>query len=225
VLPLIGVLVIGATLAVHVEEVGDVPDGFGAVITQELVRAAESRAHVRAVVDEDRGSCLAGQACTAAIQSRTSAVAVLLVRLIGGPQRVRVVVDHLPGPSIAPRHAESDLARAGGDVVGVVAGLIAATFDEARPELSPPLAGPAEERGPPWLALSLVGAGAASAAAGVAFGLSSRGALDALDGGAAPEDEIVRLSDRASAHGTVANVLFVVAAAGIAAGIAAWVGE
>ncbi len=222
----LALLAVGTTLAIHVEEVGDVPPALAQQLVAELAGAAEAHAGVRVVIDEDRGGCLAGQPCAAAIRSRTSAIELLLVRLIGGPLRVRVAIEHHPSEGVAGRTDQADLAREGGDVSAVARALVSRTLPaRAREPLAeaPSIAPP--DRGTPWLAITLLGVGAASAATGVALGVSSDSAVDALRGGAGPASEVLALDDRARTQATAANVLFVVAAGALTAGVMAWILE
>lgn len=225
----LGLLALGATLAVHVEEVGDVPPAQAAQILAALSASIEDHAGFDVVIDEDRGGCLAGQPCAAAIRSRTSALDLVLVRLIGGPLRVRVAIEHLRAEAAVGRTGEADVPREGGDVAERMRSLVIATLPRRAPEplaLDRPLPEVAPiERASPWLALSLVGVGVASAATGVVLGLGSQGALDDLRAGAGPADEVQGLTDRSRTQATVANVLFVVAAAALGGGVVAWLAD
>ena len=72
-----------------------------------------------------------------------------------------------------------------------------------------------------WAPWALLGAGLASAAAGVAFGVSAQDASNALSVGL-PSPESRELLDRSAAHGTAANLLWLTAAASVLTGMV-WV--
>lgn len=223
--PVLALLAVGTTLALHVEEVGDVPPALAQQIVAQLAEQVEAHSGLAVVIDEDRSGCLAGQPCAAAIRSRTSALELLLVRLIGGPIRVRVAIEHRLADDVAGRSGEADVPREGGDVERVVRGLVEATLPARAIEAVPVSVAPQPDPDPPWIAITLLGVGAASAATGVIMGLGSQSAIDDLRAGAGPADEIARLDDRAGTQATVANVLFVVAAGALAAGVMAWLAD
>lgn len=221
---MLGLLLLGATLALHVEEVGEVPPPLGAALVETLADLAAQRTGLTVVIDDERGECLAGQPCAAAVASRTSASEVVLVRLLGGPLRVRVVLEHVG----RARRGEADVARswtpeARDALAALVAEVLEAPAPEGTAAAGPPLIAPAlEAPAVPWLAAGLVGAGVASAVGATIMGAMSQSTTDELRAGSS---EVVALGDEARSQALVSHVLWAVAAGALAAGVTAWLAQ
>lgn len=221
---MLGLLLLGATLALHVEEVGEVPPPLGAALVETLADLAAQRTGLTVVIDEERGECLAGQPCAAAVASRTSASEVVLVRLLGGPLRVRVVLEHVG----RARRGEADVARSWTpEARETLAALVAEVLDAPAPEATLAAVGPTttpalEAPTVPWLAVGLVSAGVASAVGATLLGVVSQSTTDELRAGAS---DVAGLGEAARGQALVSHVLWAVAAGAVAAGVTAWLAE
>jgi len=150
----------------------------------------------------ERGDCNPLEAC--ARQSEGDPV--IIVRVIAAVTTTRVLLQVLDGP-----RTTVDLP--------VDRGTWASALDAGVAVILP---ASTTHHGPrAWAPWALLGAGLASAAAGVAFGVSAQDASNALSVGL-PSPESRELLDRSAAHGTAANLLWLTAAASVLTGMV-WV--
>jgi hypothetical protein len=230
----LGVSLLGATLGLELVDRGEVAREESDAIVSELERELTLRRNERPLrFGVDDGGCVrAGRAAAAALDCG-KVEALVTLRLVSGIRKHRVVVGLLRRDRAELTFTPVDVARQGAERPELAE--LARAIDAALVELSPPPAttlpaviapaAPAPE-GPrlaPWV---LTGASVACFAAGLGFGLSSRGARGELEQSfasqAAYDDAVVRYGDRVSTHANVANVLFGVAGASALGAAGLW---
>lgn len=217
---LLGLLLAGATIGLHVDEVGEVPPELRRAVLEETARAIEERTGQRPILDEVSGGCLT-QNCVAEIRSRTQSVEVALLRLIAGPLSLRLSIERIAAhASSVGDKSEADLPRKTEDLAAPIATLVAKVFPPKAPEQQSLIGTrPPEEPRNILAPVLLIGGGAALAATGVVFGLGSRSKLDEL-----AEKPLERGAFRDNVSGssrdaTLANVFFIAAATVLTAGV------
>lgn len=217
-----GLFAASPAAVVHVEETADVALDEALFVARELARAIERRTGRSVPVDETPpGSCAAVKPCLTAMRARAATDEVIVLRLLAGARNIRLVAERWDAAD--REHVfRGTLPKDRAGWAPVIAELAA----ELYPQVSAPAAvavaaapRPAPEKRvglAPWL---LFGGSAVALGAGVGFGLSSSGARDDLSSFAFGGEEHDRLRSRASTHAIAADVLFVAAAAGVAAGV------
>lgn len=104
----IGLLLAGATVAVHVSEARGVLDDERVDITANLVSAIERSKPVKLDAARD---CADFAACAKPITDRTGAEEVVFVRMLGVPTRIRVVATRVATDGRTVSRAQADLTR------------------------------------------------------------------------------------------------------------------
>lgn len=225
--PSVALTLISATVGLHLEQVVDLPLARALELAGQLSDAIEARTGARAVVDDPVWStCKSDDRCLGQIRARTGAETILLLRLVGGVQRVRLVVERFPELEVLEPRVEQDVSldpTAADAELRVLAARLFAEGIAARPpavETAPPVELPPDEPPsllPTWLC---VGASAALLGAGVAFGASSASARSDSQDPLLDDPGFEALADRTQRHAWVANVLYVAAGVSLAAGTA-----
>ncbi len=222
-----------ARAGIEVSEVDAVAPLEAAVLIDELARAIERAARAEAlVVGTPEAPCPIGSPrCARVIPDLVEAR--VTVRIFGGLSMVRIDAV-ATGSKIASTRGSVDVARDGELARTGLAELARALFPERLVALAAPVTArppdpaldtatvlppPPEEGGD--LAWLVVGGGGAVllAAVGTGFGISSAAARDAAETPGVDSARFDSLADRAQAHGWAANVFFVTAALGLAAGV------
>lgn len=217
----LGLLLAGASLGLHVDRVGELPEPEEKRLILELSRALEAHSGRVPVLDQRTGSCLEAK-CVAEIRSRTESLELALVTVIAGALQLHVVLERVaPDADAASQRAELDLPRMQADLQTPLRALVARVFPARVVEplvLEPSSPPPEPERSllAPVLVLS---GGAAAAALGVFFGVSSQDSADRLGQPVEPQD-VRGLTARAGREALAANLLFVAAGGALAAGAA-----
>jgi len=220
----IGLLLIGATVALPVESVGAISPEARRAAVLELTQAIESESGHRVILDDDDASCGAGEPCVSAIRSRTSTFDVVLVQMVLGPLRLRVLAQRI-GPTAADERRSAADVKAGAPLGETAAAIARELFPKgpAKPAdvvaAPPPIVEPS--RTPAWIAF---GTAAALTGVGVALGVSSHSAIDTLrQTGGGSASGIEDLAGQASGQAVVANILFLAAAGAMITGVGLWI--
>lgn len=224
----------GAGVGLRLQEAGELPYEDATRLVAELGRALEDACGRPVAIDDPIWSrCSGDEQCIAQIRERTRAGDVVLVRVFGSLTIARVVTERFVDGEKAPRRAEIDVPRdasAWRERLEELADLVCPASEKTKIVQSPviekiettPPAQPFFDRALPWM---ILGAGALAAAAGVGFGISSSNARSDSQNPAISQAEFEELADRTQAHAIAADVLFVAAAAGVAAGIVLFASE
>lgn len=219
----LGLLALGASLGLSVDAIGDVPAGFRADLTLELTRQVQLLEGSSVVLDEEGSECMAGSQCVAELRSRTSSLDVLILRVIGGPIRLRIVAERTtPGERVFS--TELELLRDQLDARAVASKLSVALGFESTTTAEPV----ALDEGPSsaqWWAVSLGAVGLASLGTGLGFAASSQAASDELSTVGLSNARLLELDERSDRDAVVANILFGVAATAVLSGVFAWAFE
>jgi hypothetical protein len=230
--PLVGLLLLGAGVGVHLEQYSGLQLEDASRVLDALAHAIEKRTGVRPALDDPLWpSCQAADRCLPAIRIRTHAEDVVFVTMFGAPKKLRLIADRDPAPADSALRIELDLPRdetAWSEPLDKVASVL---FPEAR---APPAnaanaadAKAAEIARPPpevgleryrrtWVAL---GAGALSLGVGIGFGIVSHNARRDIETIYMSNPDYESSLHRMRATGLVANILFGVAAACVIAGV------
>jgi hypothetical protein len=233
----VSALAIASTLGLRLGETGELSLDEGQELVGELARAIEASGSGRAAAVDDpvwAGAC-AEERCVAEVRARTHADEVLVVRAFAGLTMIRVTVErHVSGRAEASR-VEADVPRKAEDRGPAMARLVASIFgtggganaspQPSLPQLTKAEAEPARavSAGPlPWVILA---GSAAVLGAGIVFGLSSRSARRDSESPSISDADFNRLADRAQVHAVVADVFYLLAAVGAAAGVVLLVKE
>lgn len=207
-LPVIA-LVLGSTIAVHLEENEDLPLETQLGVARALVGAIEARSGRAAVLDDPSWPpCEPTPACAATIAARSGASATLFLRVLSGPTLIRVVVQQDPAePSYA------DISSDGEGWPEALGTLSVRLFGAGTLERRPDLTGAAPEpprRIWPW---ALLAGGAAALGAGISLGVMSQQTQDEVAGRSALGSATDAARDTKRAEAWAANILFVAAGA------------
>ncbi len=216
---MLGLLLIGATVGVSVDEVRDVEPAVTDRIVETLAQHITAHSG-RSVVRDTMlwSACTRDDRCITAVRSRTKTDDIAFVQIFGGVRRVRVRVDHIEGNGRL-RSARATLPL-GEDFGPPLLEVVRRTFDAGVAPPPPPPPPPVVTAPPPerttwpiWLA-----AGVTVAATGTAigFGVSANSASSELNGRITRPAEYDALRDRADTHGAISNVAWISAA--VAAG-------
>lgn len=221
----LGSALIGATVAIHVDNSTGLSASDQAALLADLEAAITACSGAATIVDE--AGCDDVTPCGNQVLARTGAERLVFVQLVGVPSRIRVVAQTAPDGAGATWQGRVDLERSRDRWPAALIEFVRPLFADLRrldlavsPPASPaaaPTAVPSEvttaaEASPwPWV---MLGGSLVLAGVGGAFGAVSRNARAAGDGGLrTPEAE--RLESRAIANGWAANVLW--STAGVAA--------
>ncbi|MCC7385129.1 MAG: hypothetical protein IT384_25000 [Deltaproteobacteria bacterium] len=209
--------VIAATVAIHVTE-SDIPLERMARILDALV--TELRASGREpVVDSDAAPCAPPIPCAEGIRARTGALDVVLLRLIDGPRRTRVLATRVHTGGVAQTWVEvpadgGDLAALGEIVSGVFLSE-PARASRGSPGTTPQTGALAPPSRPSLLPAIAAAVALAASGAAMYFALDRRHAFASVGQGIVPEARWAELDRRATlgSVGAVASLVVAVAAA------------
>ena len=219
-------------VGVHIEDVAGLPLRDAVAVAETFGQATELRAGVTARVDDPLyPRCARSGRCVGNVAARTDASHLVFLRLIGGVTKIRVVAVRLTADGTQVAEAVANLARAPESArswrqrLDRLAGALFPEPLEPRTPAPPRLtAEPIPSESPsgfvqaaPWV---VVGLGAASGVAGIAFGQSSASARDRIESQVLSGDEYTDALGQMRDHGTAANVLFGVAIGGVVTGVA-----
>ena len=187
----VGVLLLGATVAIQVEKSRGVSTDEVLALLDALGKAVEARTGEPPVVsaDTEAWACPKIADCVERLQAETGAEEILLVRVVGVSKRVRLVVERISGF----KRQEIDLSRQRASWAPVVGGVVDALLPPPAPEAEAklePTASPPAGPAPPALAATATAAPAvtsssvwpwftagggvlAGAAAGVAYAVAA----------------------------------------------------
>lgn len=146
-LPLIGAVVVTATIAIHVESADGVSPVEIGQLTETLQSAIERRTGERPRVDTITGDdCDKDDRCITDIKARTERSEVVFVNILGVPNRVRLLAERVT--AARARETNLDLDRTPDTWTGAMDGVATILFPEATPTAQAPLPG-VEVRPPP----------------------------------------------------------------------------
>jgi hypothetical protein len=212
-------LVASPAIAIHIEE-SDLAIDEAHQFAAWLQDAITARVGIKPSID-DPSSCGAEDRCVPEIRERTGAQDLVMLRLVGGLTRVRVVADRIVSSTAAPARtavsAEIELARTSEGWPAGAAQIAQRLFAKGSLPplepltLAPPPAGRASVL--PWV---MFGASAAALAVGVGFGFASNGPRDMLEAG--PVENHAPLEQQLRQRATAATVSYVVSGALAATG-------
>lgn len=223
---------IGATVGVHIEELGEISLRRALVAVEAFERAIEKRTGRPIRLDDPTWGCEGSDRCIGEIRARTGGEDLVLVRVLAGPSKIHLLLARFgpkeaPGPRVAEAHLSPDKDAGWDPALDAAArslfpepALSAIAAELPSPETRAPLP-PARSQLTlrstlPWAA---IGAGLIAGGVGAAFALSNRNARAQIRSSALPASEYEALSDRARAHGLWADVLLGTSALGLIAGV------
>ncbi|MFO0726518.1 MAG: hypothetical protein U1E65_22220 [Myxococcota bacterium] len=217
----LGLVLIGATVGVHVETLGALSPGETDELVQAILHQAGARTDARLVLDEERGGCTEIDKCITAVRSRTSSFELLMVRIVAGPRKIRVIVEHfLPeATSLADRRGETELSRepkSWGEPLGALLDPI--VLRAAPAEVRGPSVAPLPPRPFPWLAAGSLAGGAALTGIGVGLALLSSGSASSLRSAQMDAPSTNAAIGQVGSTAVAADVLWIVGAGAIAFG-------
>jgi hypothetical protein len=207
-LPVIA-LVLGSTIAVHLEEGEDLPLETQLGVARALVGAIEARSGRAAVLDDPSWPpCEPTPACAATIAARSGASSTLFLRVISGPTLIRVVVHQGEAELIY-----ADVSSDGEAWPQTLGDLSVRLFGAGTLVRRPELLGAAPEaprRIWPW---ALLAGSAVALGAGISLGVLSQQTQDEVAGRHALGSATDAARDRKSSQAWAANILFLAAGA------------
>lgn len=202
-------LVLGSTVAVHLEESEDLPLETQLGVARALVGAIEARSGRAAVLDDPSWPpCEPTPACASTVAARSGASEALFVRVITGPTLIRVVVQRGESePSYADVSSDGEgwpqtLGDLSVRLFGAGTMLRRPDLLEARPE--------APRRIWPW---ALLAGSAVALGAGISLGVMSQHTQDEVAGRHALGSATDAARDTKRAEAWAANILFIAAGA------------
>lgn len=223
-------LLVGADpgFAVHVASSADVAPRTALAVADRLEARLQARLGRPGVVSlSEWGDC--PRDCAGDVRRRTGAGTVVLLRLVGGVTRVRVVAERFEAGPRAITRSVVDLEADADDDWDV--GLDAVAVDlwpdappppDTHPALTSAGPAPATTRWAPWVTTA---AGAAAVGVGVGFGVSSRDAGRTLESTVLDATTRDELEGRQRTHGLLANTLIVTGGVAVVGGLLwAWLG-
>ena len=234
----LGLLVLGATLALHVETAKSVSQSNTDDIVSGLAAAIQARtgeAPVRSVRPPPDG-CPRNDRCVAEIRGHTKGQEIVFLRMIGGPSRIRLAGERVGVSGRVDARVQVDLTPEDvggkGTLEGVAAILLPGAVPPDPPTPPPELECPtatataalpmgdspksAETKWAPWV---ILGASAVAAGAGAVFGAQNTKTRDDIASTPHTDDEVESLQDQAFGQGLAANVLLGTAAVGLATSV------
>lgn len=221
---LLAILLLGAGVGVRVDVVDQVSVQDAAEITETFVSEVRTRTRGRVVAPslDSSSECVADDHCVQSTRLRSDVDDVVLLKLIMGLRRIRIVAEHYARGAPDPKAHELDLPRDRADWRASIAQLVKRmAFVPAPAERPPPISAepiePTKSLVPSWIA---AGAGVALLGVGIGFGLSSRHARRASQDPTLMPDAFEDYADRTQAHAIVADVLFLTAGIGLVTAIA-----
>jgi hypothetical protein len=230
-------LLLAGQIALHVEDTRGVTDEDRDAVVGVLGEAIAAVAGTKPVLAK-REACPSADRCTEAIRVDLGAKEVVHLRMIGVPSRIRVLAERAGTGSEPPRSAQADLTRDAASWRSSLDGLALVLFpnekrasakpEEKTPEIAkvevapppPPVVPPEEpvEEKPnlvPWIA---IGGGALALGVGTIFGIKSNNARTEGMTMEHSKPEIDDLQDELYNSALAANILFGLAAVGVATG-------
>jgi hypothetical protein len=222
-------LVLGAGgVGIHVGELTNVTNEEAAAVASKLKAGAESWTGAPRILVDDLlwSECTRADQCLGDIRARMQCDTILLLKLQGGPTRIRVLAELHDARKTVER-LSLDIPRAPSEMPAALAPLISEFFPKrAVPpaQIAMPLTTPRPEASTnpaastiwPYLA---IGAGLVAAGAGVVVGLGSRNVETRLDQESLTRAEIMELDNRAHQRALAADSLFGAAILGVAGGV------
>lgn len=218
----IGLLLVGAAIGLHADIVGELPKPQAQELIATIERAAAKRAQAPVILDDQEGGCDEIERCITAVRSRTSSFELLLLRLVAGPTKTRVIAEHYTAEatSVPDARSEVDVSRDPQSWAEAIERLVVATVPvrSAKDPAALLSVAPARAEPFPWAGTLTTGAGAALLAVGAGLAIGSAGSRSSASGTArAPEDTRALLSS-AGTQAILADVALVVGAGVIAFG-------
>lgn len=218
----IGLLLVGAAIGLHADIVGELPKAQAQELIGAVERAAAKRAQVPVVLDEQEGGCDEIERCITAVRSRTSSFELLLLRLVAGPTKTRVIAEHYTAEatSVPDARSEVDLSRDPQSWGEAVERLVAAIVPirSAKDPASLLSVAPVRARAFPWAGTLTTGAGAALLAVGAGLAVGSAGSRSSASGSARMPEDTRALLSSAGTQAILADVALIVGASVIAFG-------
>ncbi len=217
----LAVLLVGATVALHVDEGRGLPADQLSALMESAVGVLGASG-IEATLHRDR--CVAKDRCDAEVRAATGASDVVRLRILAVPTRIRVHARRVgaSGYTVASGHA--DLGRDPESWPRGLKGLALILFPPVEaPEALVATGPPPAQTGLHWaVPASVTGAGAVLAAAGFGFGASSDAARFDVETMPHSAMETEALLGRAHDHGLAATVLVSVGAAAVVTGVVLW---
>jgi hypothetical protein len=201
---MIGLLLTGS-IALHLDQTRDVSTATESAVLGAIEDAILRRTGQAPILD----ASVWAEGCAPNLEC-------ISVTLVGGVTKLRILAARVSAGGVLGE-AKCDLPRDSATWPAILDGLIA-DLGLARGfvETTPPPATVATS--PKWWPWIFVGAGLAAVAAGIAFGVSSRDASNAVDDGPRRGDAYLSLLDRSRDHAVAANILYATGAVSFAGG-------
>lgn len=228
-IPLIGLLA-ASPVAVHLQDVGGVDEEVVSALTTEISRSIEAHTGTAPVLDKEKlTGCTPLIRCINEVTNRTSAEHVVLLRIYGASTKLRLIIDRFDPRANRTNNAHRDLEVDPRSWRPSIDTMMIELFPEPIVEIQDPLPKQLPESRVrtsadggggwsdvvPWV---IIGGSAVALGVGIGFGVSSRNASAAI-ADMPPGQDVSELSRRANDHATIANVLFVSSAVGVAVGL------
>ena len=235
----IGLLVLGAGMALHVETAKNVSESNTDEIVSGLAAAIEARTGVapaRSTRPPPDG-CPRRDRCATEIRGHTRADEVVFLRVIGGPSRIRLAGELVQKSGDTAARVQVDLTPGAVGNKGTFEGVAAILLPDAVRLAPPPppelgcvtttatLAGVLPSDGDPeaaetkWAPWVVLGASAVAAGVGAVFGVQNVQTRDDIATKPHTGDEVESLQDQAFGQGLAANLLIGTAAVGLATSV------
>lgn len=234
---LLGLLLVGAGLGLHLEESGELPIGRSVELLEAVAEVIRLETGVLPVIDSpDWSDCeMQDAACQALVRSRTRTDELILVRAFAGLTKIRVELLRLRDPEAA-FSTRGDLPIEPEEWSTALVPLVRPLFPDPRDPVllgarepnvvvSDPTGGTVKSgRSPgPWI---VIGASAVAAGFGIGFFASSQDARSELVSGRLfSSEEFDELNGRLETHSILSGLLLGTAVTGLVTGVAWWVFE
>jgi hypothetical protein len=234
---LLGLLLLGAGLGLHLDENGELSMGRSVELLETVAEVIRFETGVLPVIDSpDWSDCqMQDDACQTLVRSRTRTDELILLRAYAGLTKIRVELVRLRNGA-EPLTTRGDLPLEKESWALSLAPLVRPLFPDP---LDPVLLGarepnvvvvdpsgvqPRASRSPgPWI---LIGSSAVAAAFGIGFFASSQDARSELVSGRLfSSEEFDELNGRLETHSILSGILLGSAVSGLVAGVAWWVFE
>jgi len=217
---ILGLLIIGAGIALHLEDTRGLEQGESLALAAELGKAIKARTSTTPVLDDPVWSdCNEPDRCLSAIRQRTGASDVMLIRAFAAGARMRVTVERV-GSGKEP--ISLDLTRDAESWHDPMRVATETLYLEGKAVLEVPWSPPPPPPSPSVGPYVVAGAGVAMLGAGIGFGLASASAIRDLEAGVQRASIADPAADSAATQAVVANVMFAAAGAAIVGGLMWW---
>jgi hypothetical protein len=204
-----------ASIAIHVDETRGIDEQTKEELVDHVARAVEARTGSPPRIDDSVWAepCDASEACFTAVRGRTGSSNALVLEIVGGPTKIRVLAARSP-----VERAECDVPRDRSAWTEAFDRLLSAlSIGGPSPVAAEVIAREAATFGPwPWIA---GGAGVAAIAVAIGFGAASAASSRDLDRGPLRGETYTNATARAHDFALTSNLLSIGGAVLVAAGL------